>query len=76
MDATQKKKKKKKKKQGGRVEREREREREVLSPVPPLFFLAFSTLHHSKLSVRLEQLSEALNVFFLTTRFSKTPTNQ
>ena len=49
----------KKKNRGGRVEereREREREREVLSPVPPLFFLAFSTLRHSKLSVRLEQL--------------------
>lgn len=67
---------KKKKKTGwGRVE-EREREREALSPVPPLFFLAFSTLHHSKLSERLEQLSGALNVFFVTTRFSKTPTNQ
>ena len=74
--SAQKKKKKKKHRVGeGRGERERGREGGAL-PSPPLFFLAFSTLDHSKLSERLEQLSGALNVFFVTTQFSKTPTNQ
>ena len=71
-----KKKKKKKNRVGeGRGERERGREGGAL-PRPPPFFLVFSTLDHSKLSERLEQLSGALNVFFVTTQFSKTPTNQ